>query len=318
MRAQRLTIAAVVCLSSLMTGCASNSGAPAQRTTTSAPVVAQKPASPQIASARANDILASLRSSQLERDAALALAYAQRALTAEPHRAELLWLNARLCTDVPRCDPSEYEARLRKIDPGNAAVWVGPLQRAQQRGDSAAAEQILEAIGREARLDVYWNSLLSQTAVAMSRESPEPPPKMLNGPLTAAINDVSVWLTAVAVPSFTGIASACSTERTRNPSMAERCRNVAKVLQQGDTYAAEAVGLGIAQRATSQDSPISIAITERAAVVAYQHDAARELLAQQAEREKMSRELIELMSKLRREQDVSLAVLRWAGVSLQP
>lgn len=311
----RVFLVGMVCL---LSACASKPTAPSTSATNSQARGANIAASPQVANARANDILAALRSSQVERDATRALAYAERALSAEPQRPDLLWLSARLCSDVPRCDPSTFEARLRKADPGNAAVWIGPLNRAQNRGDIAAADQILDAIGRESRLDVYWNSLLSQTAVALSRESPEPPPKMLNGPLTEAINDVSNWLTAVVVPPFAGIANACTPERTREPTAAERCRNVAKVLQQGDTYAAEAVGLGIAQRATSQNAPSSIALTERAAVVAYQHDAAREIMALQVEREKLSRELIELMRKLHREQDVSLAVLRWAGVPLQP
>jgi hypothetical protein len=41
-------------------------------------------------------------------------------------------------------------------------------------------------------------------------------------------------------------------------------------------------------------------------------------LGEQVEREKLSAELIELMKKLRREQEVSLAVLRWAGLPLTP
>jgi hypothetical protein len=120
------------------------------------------------------------------------------------------------------------------------------------------------------------------------------------------------------MPSFTALANACSREVTRIENIAERCRKVAQVLQQGDTYAAEAVGLGIAQRAATEDSPAQIALAEHAAVLTYQHEASRTILSEQVEREKMSAELIELMKKLRREQDVSLAVLRWAGVPLTP
>ena len=274
--------------------------------------------SPATLESRAQDILAALRASQVQRDPTRALAYAERALAQEPHRPELLWLAARLCTDVPRCDPTKYEARLRQADPGNGAVWMGPLARAQEKGDSAAEVQILDAIGKETRFDVYWNSLLSQAALTLSKESPQPAPKVLNGPLTNAINDVANWLSAVAVPSFAGIANACNRERARTAQMAERCRNVARVLQQGDTYAAEAVGIGIAQRALPEESPSNVALTERAAVLSYQHDTARDIMAEQVEREKLSVELIELMKKLRREQEVSLAVLRWAGLPLTP
>jgi hypothetical protein len=90
------------------------------------------------------------------------------------------------------------------------------------------------------------------------------------------------------------------------------------VLQQGDTYAAEAVGIGISQRSVSPNSPAIIALTEHADVVQYQHDGAREIMGNQVEREKLSAELIELMKKLPREQDVSVAILRWAGEPLLP
>lgn len=283
-----------------------------------APTPASERASSAPRLSRGDAIVAALRASQVERDPVRAYTYIERALEQEPERKELVWLAARLCADVPRCEPQTYESRLRKLDPGNGVVWMGPLARAYARKDDAAAEQILEALSRESRFDVYWNALLSEGAVALSRQAGQPAPKMLNGPLTNAVNDVSTWLSAVGMPSFAALANACSRERTQTPSIAERCRNIAKVLQQGDTYAAEAVGLGIAQRAAGEDSPAMIALTEHAAVVTYQHDTARDILGQQVEREKMSAELIELMKKLRREQDVSIAVLRWAGVPLTP
>jgi hypothetical protein len=295
---------------SLLAACSSQptTGPAATRpSATRAPIVSQGDA-----------ILGALRASQVERNSNQALLLVERALQQTPDRPELVWLAARLCGDVPRCEPQEYETRLRKLDPGNAVVWMGPLARAQRKGDTAAAEQILEAMGREERFDVYWNSLLWQGALALSAQAPQPAPKVLNGPLTNAINDVANWLTAVAMPPFDGLSSACARERTNDPAVAERCRRVGKVLQEGDTYAADAVGTGIAQRSVSPNSPTIIALSEHAAVLEYQHDGAREIMGSQVEREKLSAELIELMKKLRREQDVSLAVLRWAGVPLRP
>jgi hypothetical protein len=264
------------------------------------------------------NVLAALRASQVDNEPARALAFAQRALAQAPDRPELIWLAARLCGDVPRCEPESYEARLREVAPGNGVVWMGPLTRAQTARDSVTEKHVLEALGRESRFDVYWNALLSQAAVARSRESAQPPPKALNGPLTNAINEVADWLTAVAMPSFTGLAQTCSPDSARDEAAAERCRRIAQVLQQGDTFAAEAVGIGLARRAVRPDSPSIVAIEERGAILQYQHQTAREIMANQVEREKFSAELIELMKKLRREQDVSLAILRWAGVSLTP
>lgn len=305
---QTLTLALVA--AALTVGCGSS---PPQKAAPSGPPQHAAPSVP-----RGEAIVAALRASQVERNPARAFSHIQTALQHEPERKELVWLAARLCVDVPRCEPQVYESRLRKLDPGNGVVWTGPLADAQARGDDAAETQILEALSRESRFDVYWNTLLAEGALARAAQSREPAPKMLNGPLANAIVEVSGWLTAVAMPSFTNIANACSQERTRIASVAERCRNVAKVLQSGDTYAAEAVGLGIAQRASRADSPSIVALAEHAAVLSYQHDTAGEILGYQVEREKMSAERIELMKKLRREQDVSIAVLKWAGVPLMP
>jgi hypothetical protein len=304
----------LIALAACMLGACASS--PAQKRAT----IQDAPRTPAPApSANAGEaIVSALRASQVDRDPAQALSHAQRALAQDPNRPELLWLAARLCGDVPRCEPQAYETRLRKRDPGNAVVWTGPLSRAQDKHDFAAEAQILDALSREARFDVYWNSLLWQGAVALSAQAREPAPRMLNGPLTNAINDVSLWLSAVIMPSFAKLASACDREQTRTADIAERCHRVAKILQQGDTYAAEAVGIGIAERSTPTDSPTTIALAEHAAVLTYQHETARAVLGEQVEREKLSAELIELMKKLRREQDVSLAVLRWAGQPLRP
>jgi hypothetical protein len=300
----------------LCTALAACSSAP----TTTAPVTSSKASAtrPTAAMDIGASVLAALRASQVDNEPTRALSFVQRALAQSPDRPELLWLAARLCGDVARCEPESYEARLRQLAPGNGVVWMGPLTRAQSARDSVTEKHVLEALSRESRFDVYWNALLSQAAVARSREQAQPPPKALNGPLTNAINEVADWLTAVAMPSFTGLAQTCSPDTARDETTAERCRRIAQVLQQGDTFAAEAVGIGLARRAVRPDSPSIVAIEERGAVLQYQHQAAREIMANQVEREKFSAELIELMKKLRREQDVSLAVLRWAGVSLTP
>lgn len=263
-------------------------------------------------------IVAALRASQVERDPAKALAFAERALARDPSRPELVWLAARLCAGVLQCDRAALETRLRTLDPGNGAVWSGPLSRARRHRDTAAEQQILEALSRAERFDVYWNSLLWRGAVALSEQSQKPVPKMLNGPLTEAINDVAGWLSAVVLPSFDDLAALCSARRAIDIEVAGRCRRIAQVLQEGDTYAAEAVGIGIAQRSVPSNSPAIIALAEREAVLDYQHRAARQIIAAQVEREQISAELIELMKQLHREQDVSLAVLRWAGQPMRP
>lgn len=306
-------VCALVYLCGLLSCSSSPPGETAARTSRASANAPTKAAQTAIG----NWVAGALRSSQSERDPTRALQIAEHAVSQAPNRAELVWLAARLCADVPGCEPERYEARLRKLDPGNGVVWMGPLARAQAKNDSAAELQILEALSREDRFDVYWNVLLREGALAVSAQN-QNRKQLLNGPLTNALNEVAAWLTAVAMPSFTGLANTCTRERAVTPETAQRCNRIANVLQRGDTFAAEAVGLGIAQRVVPDNSPSKIAIAERVDTVTYQHDTARTVMNNQVEREKLSAELIELMGKVRREQDVSLAVLRWARLPLEP
>src|SRR5690606_18510873 len=131
-------------------GCGSS---PPREEPSAAPAPPRTSASTSIS--RGAAIVSALRASQFARDRPRAFAHLRRAIDQAPDRKELVWLAIRLCPDVPRCDPAVYEARLRKLDPGNGVVWMGPLARAQGRGDDAAATQILEALSRETRFDVY-------------------------------------------------------------------------------------------------------------------------------------------------------------------
>ena len=59
-------------------------------------------------------------------------------------------------------------------------------------------------------------------------------------------------------------------------------------------------------------------LDERVATLSYRSQAAGAVVRSQVERDKFSAQMIELMKKLPREQDVSLAILRWAGQPLLP
>src|SRR5689334_11354734 len=60
-------------------------------------------------------------------DATRAEQLAARASAAAPKRAELLWLHAQLCKDVPACDRKPIDAKLRALDPQNGAVLLPAL-----------------------------------------------------------------------------------------------------------------------------------------------------------------------------------------------
>lgn len=261
-------------------------------------------------SAGAADSLAAeaLGTYQLQRDGARSLALIAAAVKQAPNRADIEYLQVALCRLIEGCGPEPFEARLRKLDAGNAVIWIRALSSAQRQRDADVEAQILDAMGRSQRFDVYWNSLAAGIAHA---RAPGP------AGVDTALNDTIGWLSETIVPSLQPIAAACTRVRTADATWAERCRRVARVLMNGDTYLAESVGLAIAKQVTA-DPLEQTKLNDRARASRYLWRTSAEIVSSQVERDKFASEHLKLMMKLRREQDVHLAVTRWSGRPIVP
>lgn len=250
-----------------------------------------------------------------ERDTSGALAAMRAAAAKAPDRPDVIWLYSQLCGRTKGCQSESADAALRRLDPGNGAAWLNALGRARERNDVAAESEILDAIGRSERFDVYWNTLASKITLAANARVASQNSLPTSDTLTAVLNYTIGWLSGILLPGFDTLGEACSAARAGNPVMAERCRRVAAVLMRGDSYMAESVGLGIAQRMARPNSAEVVDVTERIQYSRAQRDAAGQIIASQVERDKFTAELLKLMGSLHREQDVFGAVLRWAGVT---
>lgn len=284
----------------------------------------QKPAAPvgAASSSGSADELAANALSMWASDrgnASRGLSQMQKAAQNAPQRAELVWLQLRLCMEVPGCEAEPIEAQLRKLDPGNGAVWLGPLARAQARRDTRAEEQILEVMSKAAHFNIYWTTLIahltppvSRTPAATSAAQPAPTP------LTNALNATVGWLSGVAVPAFKPVSAACDEQHVRDPATRVRCEAIAQALLKSDTNLAEGLGLGIGQRLVVANSAAAMQMVEKVNVLRYQSQAAGAVVTAQVEKEKFSEQMLKLMAQLKREQEVSKAILRWAGQPLTP
>jgi hypothetical protein len=250
--------------------------------------------------------------------ASQALAQIQRATQSEPQRPELLWLQSRICMNTPGCEPEAVEAQLRKLDPGSGAVWLGPLARAQARKDARTEDQILEVMTQAGHFNVYWTTLIahltppvSHTPVATAVAQPKPTP------LTNALNSTIGYLSRMTTQAFTPLSNACDAQQVREPARRVSCERIAQILQKSDTTLAEGVGLGIAQR-LAVTSAEAMQIISRINTLSHQNRASGAVVAAQVEKEKFSDQMLKLMAESKREQDVSKAILRWAGEPLTP
>lgn len=249
-----------------------------------------------------------------DRNAAQALTHIRKATDLEPGRADLAWLHARLCVAAAGCEPEPLEARLRKLDPKNGAAWLGLLGRTQAQRDAQSELTVLDAMSRAERFDVYWTGLISRLTVALNAGANA----AQKDPLTTSLNSVTEWLSALTTPAFKPVTSACDKKRTLDAPAVQRCVSIAQAMQRSDTVLVEAMGLGIAQRFATPSTLAALDLERRASKLTYLSEMSSSIIQAQVERDRFSMQLIELMRKLRREQEVSTAILRWAGRPTDP
>jgi hypothetical protein len=247
-----------------------------------------------------------------------ALTFVSQAAGKAPDRVDIAWLHAQLCLQTRGCEPEPLLARLGKLDPANGTAWLGALARAQQQQDRAAEDQILEVLSRSKHFNIYWNTLVSRVAVAFSKEVAAGKADKLPDPLSRAVNQTVNWISGIALPTFEPLAESCTVTRMVRAEISQRCARIAAALQHSDSYVAEGMGLGIAQRIATPGTPPAAKVAERIGTARYQRDTAGQIIESQVDRDKFTKELLQLMASLPREQDVFIAVMRWAGQPLEP
>jgi hypothetical protein len=271
----------------------------------------QKPGATPAAGTNASvDAIASeaLAVFHLQSDGARAWTLISEATKRAPERPDLAYLQTRLCELLEGCQPEPYEARVRKLDADNGVIWMRSLAAAQRRRETAVEAQLVDAIGRSRHVDVYWNALAASIAGARIANRTRP---------DTALSETISWMGEAIVPSMQPLTIACSRSRTTDQQWADRCRRAARALTNGDTYLIESVGTKLAQQVAGETTE-QIQLGERERTSRYLWRTYAALSNSQIERDKYATELIELMRKLRREQDVHLAVTRWAGRPVTP
>jgi hypothetical protein len=236
-----------------------------------------------------------------------ALLLLARATAAAPQRADLFWLQEQRCRQLPSCDPEPIERRLRELDPSNGAAWFGALARADSANDAEGVDAALTAISHSDRVDIYWTTLvarLSRAVAATKKMSP-------------AESEVAVigYFAAEAIPAYQTVTTSCKGERLQQAGVTEVCRGVAKALQHGDTAITEMIGVAIAKRVWSEDSPEWKAAAEERRVYDYRAHFYFKVTERSITH---ANEYLTLCAQNRREQDVLLAQVIAIGENPDP
>jgi hypothetical protein len=185
-------------------------------------------------------------------------------------------------------------------------------------------------MSRAERFDLYWTTLvwrLTQAhyvASAASRDDPQaqrkrnPDTQPVVAALTAAMNDVTGWLSRIDTSALQSVTSSCRPQPAVESAVLASCKRIAAAMQHSDTTLVEGLGLGIARRLTTPQSADAAELDERIATLSYRSETASVIMQGQLERERFTAQVLQLMKTLPREQDVSRAILRWAGRPLSP
>jgi hypothetical protein len=230
-----------------------------------------------------------------------------RATAAAPDRADLVWLQALRCAQLPPCDPEPIEHRLRELDPANGAGWWAALARAGAAHDTEATHAALTANSHSDRVDIYWTTLIAHLGRAVAKTKTMSP-----GESTVAIIG---YLAAQAIPAYQYISASCKGERLQHAEVTEVCRGVARALQRGDTYITEMIGVAIAKRAWPEGSPEWKAAAEERRVYEYRSGFYSKMALREITH---PGEYLTLCAQNRREQDVLAAQLVAAGRNPNP
>lgn len=300
-----LSIALLIVLPLLLSGCATSPEARAARAQRHAEQAANLLASKSDA-----DSLAAAGLLSLQNDRERSLPLLALATQAAPARPDLVWLQVEVCQKVSSCDPEPMERRLRALDPSNGAGWMGALARANESNDFVAVDAALEAIGHTERSDIYWTTLIAHLSRAAAQTR-----KMT---LSEAETSVIGYLAAEGIPAYGAASSACKGERLQRPDVVEMCRGVARSFEHGDVYITEMIGVAIAKRAWPEDSPEWGAAVEARRVYQYRSKLWEKLEPELWSGQREAERYLALCERNRREQDVFEARLLEAGENPNP
>jgi hypothetical protein len=255
----------------------------------------------------ADSLAAAALMSNYNKHSADSLPLLVRATTLEPDRADLVWLQALRCAQVPSCDPQLFERRLRELDPVNGAGWWGALTRATAAHDVQGIDAALNAVGHSERFDLYWTTLVAHLSRAVAKTKT----------MSVQESEVTVigYIAAQAIPAYQTILTSCKGDRLQQAGVMEVCRSVAKALQNGDTYITEMIGVALAKRVWPEHSPEWQAAAEERRVYDF-----RSKLYSKLEQRALTHpgEYLTLCAQNRRAQDVFAAQLTAAGYDPNP
>jgi len=207
---------------------------------------------------------------------------------------------------------------MRWLDPDNAAAWLPTLAAALRDRDIVEVDRVLADMAQGERFDIYWNRIVVIMFDALKGVSKSLPRRAVAS--DAARLELVVGVAAAEfVPAFAPLLEACHDSRP-GTERRESCQKIAKNMQQGDTIMTEIAGLNIEKRFVASDGREFRALAERRRVLDWRISTADlvDTTMLPGLRNARARRRVARMRRLRRDEDVLLAILREQGLPIEP
>ncbi len=247
-----------------------------------------------------------------------ALELAARASELAPQNASIGWLHLQLCAGTPACDIRDVATVMRWVDADNGAAWLQTLAAAQRERDATEVDRILADMAQGAHFDLYSNRIVVLMADALDAVRDQLPGGFAASD-AARLATVSAIAGGEIIPPFTALAEACR-ESSAVPERRELCLKLSKIMQRGDTIAAQLAGFSIEKHLLAPDSKEARAIAERRHILEWRAAAAAKFNSPLLPWTKNARARARLaeMRAMPREEDVCIAILRENKMALDP
>jgi hypothetical protein len=235
----------------------------------------------------------------------------------DPENPSIGWLRLQLCANTPGCDIRDAATSMRWVDADNGAAWMATLAVAQKDKDTVEVDRILTDMAQGVRFDLYWNRTVVLLFDALRKARSALPARYLPSDV-ARLGEAIAVAGAEIIPPFTPLLNAC-----RDPAGAERrenCLKLSKIMQRGDTVAAQLAGFSLERRLSPAESKETRAIADRRRVLEWRVSTAGQIEEPVLPwlKNAHARARIAEMRAMPREEDVDIAILREHKMPLEP
>ena len=175
------------------------------------------------------------------------LALVNSAAALAPERADIIYLQWRVCVRHQCAEEPQILADLKRVDPGNGMAWLPELNAAWERADQREVTEIVAKIGASRGVNLHWNPLVVMMVDALGESALRNARDRANDFPTRMVTAIGI-LAATSTPPLQPLAKACLPAQFEQRGRRAACEAMVAGLGKSDTMIAQGLGLSIQEK----------------------------------------------------------------------